>query len=126
MGGTGMVESEKKFAESYKAAQLSMNNVMENEQEYIMQIHALSTSLNDYHLGCVSVLEDLVKQLKKKKDAADRRPRYDFRPRTLEQMMGRPSASVNKNLQLDSNPNGNRYIFDFFAQQGVSMSVQYL
>ena len=56
--------------------------MMENEQEYIMQINALSTSLNvgtyssvtmitseycllqDYHLGCVSVLEDLVKQLK--------------------------------------------------------------
>ena len=41
-----MVESEKKFAESYKAAQMSMNNVMMNEQEYIMQVAALSTSLN--------------------------------------------------------------------------------
>ena len=30
----------------FQAAQLSMNNVMENEQEYIMQINALSTSLN--------------------------------------------------------------------------------
>lgn len=87
-----MVESEKKFADSYKAAQQSMHNVIQNEQEYVMQIHALSTSLNvrnilcdvfavqsffiksgtnfdssllqDYHLGCVSVLEDLVKQLK--------------------------------------------------------------
>ena len=70
--GTGMVESEKKFAESYKvsktilswsqkkcvvfqAAQLSMNNVMENEQEYIMQINALSTSLN---VGTYSLLFD--------------------------------------------------------------------
>ena len=87
-----MVEAEKKFADSYKAAQQSMHNVIQNEQEYVMQIHALSTSLNvgnilcdvfavqsffmksgtnfdssllqDYHLGCVSVLEDLVKQLK--------------------------------------------------------------
>ena len=41
-----MVESEKKFADSYKAAQHSMHNVMQNEQEYVMQIHALSTSLN--------------------------------------------------------------------------------
>ena len=41
-----MVESEKKFADSYKAAQMSMHNVVQNEQEYVMQIHALSTSLN--------------------------------------------------------------------------------
>ena len=40
------VEAEKKFADSYQAAQLSMHSVMENEQEYVMQIHALSTSLN--------------------------------------------------------------------------------
>ena len=48
---------------------------------------------------------------RKKKEAADRRPRYDFKPRSLEQMMGRPSASAssNKNLQLESNPNGTRY-----------------
>ena len=44
--GTGMVESEKKFADSYKAAQHAMHNVIQNEQEYVMQIHALSTSLN--------------------------------------------------------------------------------
>ena len=44
--GTGMVDAERKFAESYKAAQLSMNNVMQNEQEYIMQVSALTTSLN--------------------------------------------------------------------------------
>lgn len=106
--GTGMVESEKKFADSYKAAQLSMNSVIENESEYVMQISALSNSLNDYHMGCVSILEDLVKELKKKKDAADRRPRYDFKPRTLYQMTGQPPTNVNKNLQLDTNPNGNR------------------
>ena len=47
--GTAMVESEKKFADSYKAAQMSMHNVVQNEQEYVMQIHALSTSLN---VGC--------------------------------------------------------------------------
>ena len=59
-----MVESEKKFADSYKvilifisirllkifpcsqAAQLSMNNVMQNEGEYVMQISALTSSLN--------------------------------------------------------------------------------
>ena len=41
-----MVEAEKKFADSYKAAQQSMHNVIQNEQEYVMQIHALSTSLN--------------------------------------------------------------------------------
>merc|ERR1719336_3698701 len=80
---------------------------MENEQEYVMQIHALSTSLNEYHVGCVSVLEDLVKQLKKKKESADRRPRYDFRPRSLHQMLGtQPAPATNRNLQLESANNG--------------------
>ena len=47
-----MVEAEKKFADSYKAAQQSMHNVIQNEQEYVMQIHALSTSLNVGNILC--------------------------------------------------------------------------
>ena len=65
-----------------QSSQLAMHNVLQNDSEYIMQLAALSSSLNvrhresksldndlkklvqDYHSGCVNILEDMVKQLK--------------------------------------------------------------
>ena len=61
--GTDLVDAERKFADSYQvprrfrccilqfritlqSAQLSMNSVIQNEQEYIMQVSALTSSLN--------------------------------------------------------------------------------
>ena len=45
---------------------------------------------------------------RKKKESADRRPRYDFRPRSLHQMLGtQPAPATNRNLQLESANNGN-------------------
>ena len=85
-----------------------------------MQIPSV-TMKPSFLISCFSLTEII---FRKKKDAAERRNRYDFRPRTLEQMMGRPSASVNKNLQLESNPNGNRYSFVDMKAQGGTMSVR--
>lgn len=106
--GEELQEAERKFADSYQSGQMAMNNVLQNDAEYIMQIAALSSSLNDYHTGCVTVLEDLVKQLQRKKEEAMSKPRIDYEPRTLFEMTGTAPTNLNRNLQLDSNPNGNR------------------
>ena len=58
------------------------------------------------HLLLVSLPSNISFDPRKKKDAADRRPRYEFKPRTLYQMTGQPNP--NKNLQLDSNTNGSK------------------
>merc|ERR1719205_51626 len=99
--GGELQDAERKFAESYKSSQLAMHNVLQNDSEYIMQLAALSSSLNDYHSGCVNILEDMVKQLKVKKEKAEKRSRKNFNPKTLQDMTGAPS-SMNKNLHIDN------------------------
>jgi len=100
--GGELQDAERKFADSYKSSQVQMNNVLVNDAEYIMQLAALSSSLNDYHSGCVTILEDLVKQLKVTKGKAERRPRQEFNPRSLFEMTGTAPSSMNKNLSLDT------------------------
>jgi len=104
--GGELNDAERKFAESYQASQLSMHSVLQNDTEYIMQVAALSSSLNDYHAGCVTVLEDLVKQLKYKRDHAMKKPRPDFQPKSLFEMTGHAPTNISRQLHLDTNTNG--------------------
>jgi len=107
--GKEIQDAEAKFAESYQSAQVAMNTILSNDAEYIIQLAALSSSLSDYHSGCVQVLDQLVKDLNDKKEDALNKDRDDFVPKTLESLTGAASSystPTPRKLNIN-NTNGN-------------------
>jgi endophilin-A len=90
--GNEIQEAERKFADSYESAQVCMHNILGNDSEYIIQLAAFSSALNDYHAGCVTVLQELLADLNEKKEEAINRERPNFAPKTLESLTGCASS----------------------------------
>jgi len=76
--------SEDKFAESFKSAQIGMNNIMEGEVEYISQLIQFMTAVLEYHKQCSNILPGLIETLMNKTSIASSRDRTEFTPKGLE------------------------------------------
>jgi len=76
--------SEDKFAESFKSAQIGMNNIMEGEVEYISQLVQFMTAVLEYHKQCSNILPVLIETLEYKTSVASSRDCTEFIPKGLE------------------------------------------
>ena len=79
--------AEEKFSESFHLAQLGMHNLMsDNGVEHISELSQLAEAVYEYHTNCAAILQGLQETLRGKLEEASRRPRSDFRPKTLEDL----------------------------------------
>ena len=79
--------AEEKFAESLHLAQLGMHNLLDNSDvEQISQLTQLSEALLEYHKNCATILQTLTDSLYEQTNNASRRPKREFKPKTLEDL----------------------------------------
>ncbi|KAL1453908.1 hypothetical protein WDU94_010211 [Cyamophila willieti] len=79
--------AEEKFAESLHLAQMGMYNLLENDVEQVSQLYVFSEGLLEYHQQCTEILKLAVETLREKRDEATMRPKSEFVPKTLDELV---------------------------------------
>ena len=80
-------QAEDKFAESLHLAQMGMHNLLDGSGiEHISQLTQFAEALLEYHKNCSTILQSLTDTLYEKTNEASRKPKADFRPKTLEDL----------------------------------------
>lgn len=94
-------QAEEKFGESLHLAQVGMHNLLDGSGvEHISQLTQFAEALLEYHKNCSTILQTLTDTLYEKTNEASRKPKADFKPKTLEDL----GISSDYNL---STPSGN-------------------
>uniref|UniRef100_A0A8D9EE97 Endophilin-A n=1 Tax=Cacopsylla melanoneura TaxID=428564 RepID=A0A8D9EE97_9HEMI len=79
--------AEEKFAESLHLAQMGMYNLLENDVEQVSELFVFSEGLLEYHQQCTEILKLAVETLREKREEATMRPKHEFIPKTLEELV---------------------------------------
>ncbi|CRK98108.1 CLUMA_CG011476, isoform A [Clunio marinus] len=79
--------AEQKFAESLQHAQMGMYHLLENDVEQISQMAYFAEALLDYHQQCTGILQGLVETMQAKREEAAQRPKSEFVPKTLSDLV---------------------------------------
>ncbi|KAI5696456.1 hypothetical protein M8J75_013228 [Diaphorina citri] len=79
--------AEEKFAESLHLAQMGMFNLLENDVEQISQLVVFSEGLLEYHQQCTEILKMAVETLREKREEATMRPKSEFIPKKLDDLV---------------------------------------
>ncbi|KAF4528072.1 hypothetical protein B566_EDAN014605 [Ephemera danica] len=82
--------AEEKFAESLHLAQMGMFNLLENDVEQISQLATFTEGLLEYHQQCVEILKVLNETMQEKREEAANRPKAEFIPKTLSDIVVDP------------------------------------
>jgi endophilin-A len=87
-GGTAVTEeelraAEDKFEESKNLAENAMQNVLENEVEYISQLQAFVEAEVDYHRQALNTLQSLLGAVEQKRNDAASRPKSEHVPKRV-------------------------------------------
>ncbi|NP_001075160.1 endophilin-A3a [Danio rerio] len=72
-----------KFEESKELAERSMFNFLENDVEQVSQLSALIEAALEYHRQSLEILKDLDSKLQNRISTASRRPKKEFKPKSI-------------------------------------------
>ncbi|KAI5724559.1 hypothetical protein M8J77_004290 [Diaphorina citri] len=94
--------AEEKFAESLHLAQMGMFNLLENDVEQISQLVVFSEGLLEYHQQCTEILKMAVETLREKREEATMRPKSEFIPKKLDDLVHLEPHEDNMNGALST------------------------